>query len=660
MWTVVYISFICFFSVNAFAGSANPDTTAVQSETISAEHSDSLSIESNDIDTTEVYLPMRTQFPVVYTEISSDSLARWELWTDPGERLARRYGIIASRLGAQGRNDGFILDGYEPGEQRIFLDGIPFNERIFGSANRNRLPHYSRIASVHHKSGGINHLESYTRNRYHVSRPLTFINYEQTTYEYRNTEGFLSQNISPRMNVSLAYQGRNENEGYTNRAMGGRNAEASVYYYLSHRWLLETGADYSGLQLDEPGGYPTADMNHFSFDRFAAQPADPQAASSVSNARFYVTLHGRAEAEDQSNVRLSAYYDCYRRFFYGQVDSSSVRTHTAGLTAEVVQPWKIMEWSARFRSEWSIIGQDKFQSMMVDSWGYHELEVIHAVTPGRLLWSVRGRGGYRTDAFTELEAGSSFRLDVFPGAQLTVSASAGERMPLPGHLYWDGVQISGNETLNNEFVMRAEASLHYQSSTWDLGVKTFLSSRKDPVLLSEDGLFLQEGEILSMGASAWIALDRNRFEASLSGTFQEYHSDDPAITHRMLDRSGQRAWARASFYYKNEVFNRAAFLKTGFYLQVSPSVYRAMQYYDTVDYWDPNSWHYHADITEAQALPEFARLDLDLSARVRSVFVLLRLENALDDWVTSGYFETPWQPMPSRRMRFGIRWVLRN
>jgi hypothetical protein len=36
------------------------------------------------------------------------------------------------------------------------------------------------------------------------------------------------------------------------------------------------------------------------------------------------------------------------------------------------------------------------------------------------------------------------------------------------------------------------------------------------------------------------------------------------------------------------------------------------------------------------------------------------VENALDNWLLPGYFETAWQPMPPNRLRFGIRWVLRN
>ncbi|MEX2656248.1 MAG: putative porin, partial [Balneolales bacterium] len=186
------------------------------------------------------------------------------------------------------------------------------------------------------------------------------------------------------------------------------------------------------------------------------------------------------------------------------------------------------------------------------------------------------------------------------------------------------------------------------------------SQYDQPILVGQDTTFVQAGSYSSIGLTAWAGLHGKSVELKISGSFQQYLSDDLRIENQMLDLSGQRAWTRVSFYYKNYIYERAAFMKAGFYVQVSPTSYRSSQYYPAMDYWDPNSWSPGTDVTVAQALPEFIRLDLDMTTRIRSVIFLFRLENALDNWLMPGYFETAYQPMPSRRFRFGIRWVLRN
>ena len=599
--------------------------------------------------------------PEFYRKVTSDSLSRWQLWSDHGEWLSRQPGVISSQLGGLGRNDGFIIRGHENRHQRIYREGIPLNERIFGSANRKRLPHYSRMESVHESSSQIRYRSDYSTLRYHVTRPLTFINYEQTAYDYRSTEGFLTQNIRPGTNLSLAYWGKNEDEGYQNSSMGGRNAAVTMYHYLSDEWMLEGGFHYSGLQLGESHGYQITDMQTFSFDRFQAFAYQNQAQSSMRNSLFRITAFHRSDPESEATTRLTAYHDRYRRSHYDNSDSSFVRTLSSGITGRHIRKIGPMEIIGELESEWSVIDRDRFDTMDEHSWADTRGKgMVVLPLPARSRVFTWFQSGWRTDNFFDHEIGSRLELRFIPNLKLYSSYARGEQMPRPGHLYWQRAPVYGNPDLQNEIIQRAEVGVRYRSGSWDLGGEIHASLFDRPVLVGVDSTFVQAGSYTSAGATGWMGYDGDRFEFMLSGTVQQYFSDDARLENQLLDLSGQRVWTRASAYYKNYVYNSAAFMKIGFYIQASPLAYRASRYYPSMDYWDSNSWHPAPEQVEAQPIPEFVRLDLDLTARVRSAIFLFRLENALDNWLLPGYFETAYQPMPARRFRFGIRWVLRN
>jgi len=640
---------------------AVPDTLAPDAQASPGTLAENGPDEPDPVRQPDPVTPLSMRDPVAFHIASNDSLSRWQLWSDQGEWLTRQPGVISFQLGGLGRNDGFLIRGHDTRNQRILREGIPLNERIFGSANRKRLPHYSRLATSYENMSPIRYQSEFQTVRYHVTRPLTFINYEQTTFDYRSTEGFLTRNITPSTNISIAYWGKNEGQSYRNRTMGGRNAEVTLYHFLNDSWMVEGGFNYSGLQLGEPVNYRPYDMFNFLFNRFEAVPDQQQARSSVRNSLLRVTAYHRTTPDRDATTRISLYHDRYRRLHYDNTDSSFVRTLTTGIAGRQHLPVGPVELQGDVYSEWSVIDRDRFESMDVDSWLYTEARATLSLPlPNRSRLFGWMQSGWRSDGFTDAEIGTGINWRLIRGVAIYGSYAIGEQMPRPGHLYLTRSAISGDEDLVNETIQRGVAGIRMDGRSWDIGAELHGNYHRNPILVGQDSVFVQPEPYLAAGATAWLGYNGNRMEFSLSGTFLQYFSDQPATENQLLDRSGQRMWTRASFYYKNYIFNRAAYLKTGFYVQASPTLYRSSQYYPSMDYWDPNSWHPSPGITEAEPLPEFVRLDLDMTARVRSAIFLFRLENALDNWLFPGYFETAYQPMPSMRLRFGIRWLLRN
>ncbi|MEX2404787.1 MAG: putative porin, partial [Balneolales bacterium] len=174
----------------------------------------------------------------------------------------------------------------------------------------------------------------------------------------------------------------------------------------------------------------------------------------------------------------------------------------------------------------------------------------------------------------------------------------------------------------------------------------------DTDLMAFDSTFTQSRGYSSEGAEMFASVDASRFEGEVSVTYQQFSSDSPLAADQQLAQSGSRAWARASAFYKNYIFDSAAFVKAGGRFLFSPNPYRSGTYIPQLDYWESNSVD--------QGIPQFHRFDLEVSARVRSVMVHMRLENVLNQVTQLGYFETANNPMPGRVFRVGVKWVFRN
>ena len=85
----------------------------------------------------------------------------------------------------------------------------------------------------------------------------------------------------------------------------------------------------------------------------------------------------------------------------------------------------------------------------------------------------------------------------------------------------------------------------------------------------------------------------------------------------------------------------------------SPLTYRSRLFNTELQFWE------NAALDEVE-IPAFFRMDAELSARLRSMMILIRWENTLDGFGQAGYFEAATLPMPGRRLIVGIRAQFRN
>jgi hypothetical protein len=233
-----------------------------------------------------------------------------------------------------------------------------------------------------------------------------------------------------------------------------------------------------------------------------------------------------------------------------------------------------------------------------------------------------------------------------------MGASTGSMMPTPQQLYWDSEQFNGNENLATENIQEVRGSLTYNiTPDTKIGIRGQVKDISNGIMMA-DSSFTNIESYASQSATTF-------FEWGLS----HFEFDGSVMVHRFADSyispSGsvpmslrERVWLKGGAYWKGYLFDRATYVKAGVSGIASPFRYQAAQYNPVLNNWQ--------SMSDDQQLPLFNRLDVDISARVRSIVFVLRWENVLDDVSQLGYFESARYPMGQRRFIFSVRALFRN
>jgi hypothetical protein len=186
-----------------------------------------------------------------------------------------------------------------------------------------------------------------------------------------------------------------------------------------------------------------------------------------------------------------------------------------------------------------------------------------------------------------------------------------------------------------------------------LGGSSHLRLTDNEWALEGDSAFQALPELLHQNYAVYAALESPHVEAEVSMTTRDIRLwNTETLAARRVAQGGFQMILKGSAYWKGYVLNRAAYTKGGLAGQWIPGAYKAPLYRPEYQYWQ---WNY-----QGPGVPGHYRLDADLSARVRSIIVLMRYENVLDGFGQAGYFETIPYPMPARRFMVGFRVVFTN
>jgi len=587
--------------------------------------------------------------------VSTDSTLRWQLvpsWTD---KKNRDPGVITYRLGSMGRSNAMQINAHEARYQELYWEDIRMNDPVSGTVNWDLIP-FNKINKLYSEDKGLSHRSTFYLKQYYINKPLTNLGFTESKFNFRELRFVLSQNFGQKTNAELSYRDLREDGEFDNSDIQGRQVYARVNHQMNNEQLIKFHLMNNNFDNGEPFGYVIPDLETFNFDRFAAVPRQSSAQSEMSATTAAINYYKRKKdtVKVEDNLHAGLFFNSRSREVAQPEDSTFYSVQSVGAN---VHKWLNLggaELEGRLSYE-QFSNQDLSRSNVLrDSWGILEGEADAAFEPLEFLTLKMGADfKNRTDGFNDFALDLEATLGIGKYSKLSAGVSGGTKMPTIQQLYWSSNQFRGNQNLDNENIQEAHAEFSISpSEQLVVGLRGQLKNIDKAVMVGEDSAFTNISRYNSVSVTPYFDYNSSLFEFSGSIAFHQFRDDVGSFSEPLPLNGNKRMWLKGSAYIKGFLFNRATFIKAGLEGMLSPFRYRAESYNTVLDFWQP--------LSNDQLLPTFNRLDVDISARVRSIMIVTRFENILDNVAQSGFFETANYPMPQRRFIFGIRVLFRN
>ncbi len=571
-------------------------------------------------------------------EVSNDSLLRWQQWRDLGEWSSRQFDHLSWSLGGLGRSSAIYTSWATPNSDRLRWNGILLNNPITGQFNPSEVP-FDQIATMRSGLSGW----SLQPRRYSVSKPLTYVSYEQGKDQARVLDAELALPVTDNIKFQASYQGTKEVGNYARSEMMGRRSTGHMEISLGSNWRLSPFWLYQGAEMEESLGYVFDEPDDFSFDRFRAQARSGNTRSMRRLMLSGIHIHTAGSSQEEG-LRL---YRKLHRFEWRGPDAHWVRSVEWGMSAT----------QALIRNKWIELRPFVDLSSLElerDPVGAKPEQGIHYRVGSNIgakpvsflsLHAAAEAGGWADRSGRALEAG--LQVDLPYGAKVDAQLLSST---VPRQLgSWLGqVGANGEGLAIDPQYTALDLRLGRYTGVWRYALGYRVSR-------SDGDLFMKTDQTVEAITG---------LESQYSFVNLEYHSDswEFGAHHRLLtiltsdqpmDPNHHRDEQRFQLfgYWKGPVIKSAAYLKMGFiYTQ------HLSDFYAPIWYAKQGLWIQGLD----QRVPAFNRLDLELAARVRSMILTAKLENTLDGWTQKGYFETLPYPQYGRHLRLGLKVIFRD
>lgn len=586
---------------------------------------------------------------------ATDSTLRWQVWPDWTYRKNRDPGAVTYRLGTAVRSNAVQTGAQEARYQQLYWENIPMNDPLSGTVHWQMMPHH-KILTFREEDLGTAARSRYFLKPYYLVEPLSRISYEESSFESRSLEFMVSHNLSRRTNLEVSYWDRRSGGEFPNSEVTGRQIFTRLFHQLSRREALKLQFSNDAYTMGQPFGYLISNPLNYNFDRFTTLPREPSAQTELSSSVLALQYYRRPpdSTDTENNFQAGVYYRRSGRLMEYSADSVSYSLPVFGASARRWWRRGTFRLEAGVSTRHLLRGGTPHPAYGRGYLGSYSADATVAYHPFSFL-ELRAEGGgrYRSDGFGEHRLQGAAVLEWEDGLRIGAGGSAGSRMPTPQQLYWSSAEFSGNPGLDGERWNEIHAELSWEFFP-GLSAETRLQTKKvsDPVMVGADSVFVNSYDYWSTSATAGLAYEHPHLEINSSATLHGLGEEGAGWDGTYGGRAKKKLWLRGSVYWKGYVFGRAAYLKAGLSGMASPLRFQPDHYNPVLDFWQPRS--------DDPPLPRYHRLDVDLSARVRTIMIVIRWENVLDDLTQAGYFETSGYPMSSRRFLFGIRALFRN
>ena len=523
---------------------------------------------------------------------------------------------------------------------------------------------------------------------YHVPTPLTELFFKTTFEQGQNVNAFFTTNMTPRLNISIAYRGLRSLGKYQHvMASQGAFRFTVNYQTKNNRYDLKTHFVSQDTNNEENGGLTRqGNINYRAkeeeFDDRSLLPVNfKDAENMLYTKRFFLKHHYNIvkgnDSTENNQIRIGHELNFTdKEYWYSQ------NTPFAGLGAsykntnlrDEVEYQRVSNLVyAQYRN--TILGEMTFQAKHSNyNYGYGKKLILGdlneppRVIPNRLkgdVFSVGGKykkkiGGFQlsgdaminlSDEFSGnyLKANAGYRLDEDNkvDASLVINSSA----PNFNFLLYQSDYVNYNwyndfdnvqkQDLNID--LKAKKIANLSASLSQINNYTYFGLRKNEVEGAEaDTLvtpYQYNGNIGYLKIKANRKFEYWRFGLDNTLMYQNVFSGESVF--RVPDFV-----TRHSFYYEDYWFNKALYLNMGFTFNYFTSF--------MADSYDPVLAEFY--VQNNQEIGGFYRADFFFNGKVDQTRIFFKLENFSTIFEGNNNYSAPSQPYRDFVIRFGLVW----
>lgn len=603
--------------------------------------------------------------PENFSTAETDSTIRWINMVNLFTRYYQERGAITYRLGTTGRPDAMDLHGYETRHLRAEMEGLRINDPLTGNINWNRLP-TQKIYRFSDDAYGATYRTEVRLKDYYLTQPRTYLNFDESKYDYRNLDFVFTQNVRQNTNIELSFWDRRDGIGYNRSNIEGRQAAVLIYHQLNHNWMVKGGYLNNAADRSESFGYVVSDPAFFTFNRFVETANQSNASANRTSSDIWIQAHHRKDQYSNVSTEFGLHYQTDKWSLTQSADTLSTAFGRAEVFAR--QNLRAGGFSLTGSGRAFFLYESEKRNLAETSWagGRLDLDLNQKIFNG-LNFHVHGNAEMVGDTGNSTEL--SGRITLRPFRNMEISGFGGflSKAPDLQSLFWQSNNFEGDPDLLPEETLTAGGEINTSLLKWfSLGVRADIRETDNAVFVNTTNRFVNVGSYVHISTTGWLGLNSSMFEAEISGTYKSYETDSQNEINILLNTAGDRTLLKGHLYWKNYVFNRAAYVTAGFSGVFSPNAFRTAEYLAPL-----NRWQHGTNINRFQSAgsgggtntfynPSYYRADLDVSARIRWFMLLLKWENIFDRMNQAGYFETTGYPMPERRFMLGLRILFTN
>ena len=521
-----------------------------------------------------------------------------------------------------------------------------------------------------------NYMKANDINYYHVATPFTELMYRTAFVQGQLLDALFSVNTSPRLNFTIARKGLRSLGNYQHFLSSSSNFRFSTNYNSKNsKYFLKTHYVNQNIFSEENGGIREDDIVNFEsgntefIDRSVFDPQFENADNTLQGKRFYINqnyiLKNLIDSLNTKKWSIGNIISLENKYYQFKQTTPNLYFGESLSSSQINDKVSFDTFFVNFNTTYSSskLGESTiFINYRDVNYSYENLadldndyfyESINDVNLSLGLNYLFKKDKYSFDLHYE---------SIFGGDADGSLLKAGVLFNINSD---SNIKFSYFDTFNSPNYNYIINNSSYSNYNWNNEFKN-INTIRYILNFNSDKLFKFNFEFNSISNYTYFSKDVDGFviptqEGGNIGTFKINISKKLSFKKFALDNTVQfqkvgdeslgvinipELILRNTFYYQNELFNKALFLQTGFTLNYFSEFY--------MNGYDPLLSEFY--VQNNKLIGNFPRIDFFVNAKIQQTRIYLKAEHINSSLTGYNYYSAPNYPYRDFSIRFGLVW----